>query len=82
MIPACGGSWLSPRPFDWAAVMGERQLGGRGRKGAAAIAYTAVTTLPTPSSPSGRKPGTEGVGTGLERGPGVQEGRPEVRGPV
>lgn len=33
LIPACGGSWLSPRPFDWAAVMRERQLGGRGRKG-------------------------------------------------
>lgn len=46
MIPACGGSWLSPQPFDWAAVMGERQLGGRGRKGAAAIAYTAVTAPP------------------------------------
>ena len=33
LIPACGGSWLSPRPFDWAAVMRERQLRGRGRKG-------------------------------------------------
>lgn len=49
LIPACGGSWLSPRPFDWAAVMGERQLGGRGRKGAATIAYTAVTPPPLPA---------------------------------
>jgi hypothetical protein len=46
-----GGSWLSPQPFDWAAVMGERQLGGRGRKGAATIAYTAVTPHPQPLQP-------------------------------
>lgn len=46
-----GGSWLSPRPFDWAAVIRERQLGGRGRKGAATIAYTAVTPTPKPLQP-------------------------------
>lgn len=31
--------------------MGERQLGGRGRKGAATIAYTAVTPPPQPLQP-------------------------------
>lgn len=31
--------------------MGERQLGGRGRKGAATIAYTAVTPPPQPLHP-------------------------------
>jgi hypothetical protein len=24
LIPVCRGSWLSPQPFDWAAVMRER----------------------------------------------------------
>lgn len=84
LIPACGGSWLSPQPFDWAAVMRERETaGGEGQEGAAAIAYTAVTPpRPAPSSLSGKKSGTEGVGAGSGRGPREQEGTPEVTGLV
>lgn len=63
--------------------MRERETaGGEGQEGAAAIAYTAVTPPPAPSSLSGKKPGTEGVGAGSGRGPGEQEGTPEVRGLV
>lgn len=84
LIPACGGSWLSPQPFDWAAVMRERQLGGRGRKGASHHRLHSCHPLPhphpAPSSLSGRNPGTEGVGTGSGEGAWGAGGTPKVRG--
>lgn len=52
LIPAWGGGlWLSPpRPFDWTAVIGERQLGGGAGRGQP---WLTQLSPPSPAPPVG-----------------------------